>query len=53
MPPRPAPPAPPDDVAFADDVPWLRRVAWPQVLTLGGIALVVLVPLIVALVLAA
>lgn len=46
-------PVPASDGAYADEPAWWRTVAWPQVLTLLGIGLAVLVPLLVVIAVAA
>lgn len=38
---------------FVDETPWWQTVAWPQVLTLAAFVLAVLVPVLVALIVAA
>lgn len=43
----------PPDTHYTDEPAWWRTVAWPQVLTLLGIGLAVLVPFLVVLALAA
>lgn len=42
-----------DAPLYIDDVPLLRRAAWPQIGALAGIALAALLPLVLAVVLAA
>jgi hypothetical protein len=40
------------DDQWVEEGPWLTRVAWPQVVTIGGISLAVLLPLLAAFLLA-
>ena len=43
---------PPDADLYHDEPVWWRTVAWPQVLTVVGIGLAVLAPIVIGLVLA-
>lgn len=41
------------DALYIDEAPLLQRAAWPQIAALAGIALAALLPLVIAIVLAA
>ena len=45
--------SPDDAILYADEVPFLARVAWRQVAALGAVGLAVFAPMLVAFLLAA